>query len=59
VELTVCERTGVFEAIVEPWKNYDLLGAIVMEALDLIADPRSQKLYPNPRSPHLPMAEAE
>jgi hypothetical protein len=30
-----------------------------MEALDLIADPRSQKLYVNPRSPQLPMAEIE
>ncbi|MEW5898374.1 MAG: aspartyl protease family protein [Bacillota bacterium] len=59
VELTVGDRPGVFEAIIEPRKNYGLLGAIVMEALDLIADPRSQRLYPNPRSPHLPMAEAE
>ncbi len=59
VEVTVCERKGVFEAVIEPEKRYGLLGAIVMKALDLIADSRSQKLYVNPRSPQLPMAEIE
>ena len=58
-EVTVCGRTGVFEAVIEPAKRYGLLGAIVLEALDLIADPRSQRLYVNPRSPDLPMAEIE
>lgn len=32
---------------------------IIMETLDLIAEPRSQRLYVNPRSPQLPMAEIE
>jgi len=59
VEVTVCGRTGVFEAVIEPAKRYGLLGAIVLEALDLIADPRSQRLYVNPRSPDLPVAEIE
>lgn len=59
VEVTLCERKGVFEAVIEPEKRYGLLGAIVMEALDLIADPRSQKVYVNPRSPQIPMAEIE
>ncbi len=59
VEVTVCGRTGVFEAVIEPAKRYGLLGAIVLEALDLIADTRSQRLYVNPRSPNLPMAEIE
>jgi len=59
IEVTLCERKGVFEAVIEPEKRYGLLGAIVMEALDLIADPRSQKLYVNPRSPQIPMAEIE
>ena len=59
VRLTVCGRTGVFEAIIEPAKRYGLLGAIVMETLDLIPEPRSQRLYVNPRSPELPMAEME
>jgi len=43
---------------VEPKKNYALIGAVVMEALDLIVEPRSLGVYPNPRS-SLPMAEIE
>ncbi|HEX30691.1 hypothetical protein J7M22_04440 [Candidatus Poribacteria bacterium] len=58
VEVEVCGRKGVFEAIVEPDKSYALLGAIVMEALDLIIEPRDLKVYPSPRS-KLPMAEIE
>ncbi|MBC7106581.1 MAG: hypothetical protein H5T97_11635 [Firmicutes bacterium] len=59
VEVTVCGRTGVFEAVVEPEKRYALLGDVVMESLDLIAEPRSHRLYVNPRSPERPMAEIE
>lgn len=57
--MEVCQRKGVFEAIIEPRKKYALLGAIVMEALDLIVDPRGLQIYPNPRSPNMPMAEIE
>ncbi|MFN0050030.1 MAG: retroviral-like aspartic protease family protein [Cytophagales bacterium] len=59
VELEVCGRKGVFEAVVRPNKNYALLGAIPMEALDLIVEPASLGIYPNPRSPEMPMAEIE
>lgn len=59
VEVEVCGRKGWFEAIVPPGKKYALLGAIVMEALDLIVDPRGLQIYPNPRSPNMPMAEIE
>jgi hypothetical protein len=59
IEIEVCNRKGVFEAIVEPKKEYGLLGAVVMEVLDLILEPRELKLYPNPRSPEMPMAEIE
>ena len=58
VEVTLCDRKGVFEAIVEPKKKYALIGAVVMETLDLIVEPRSLGIYPNPRSV-LPMAEVE
>ena len=58
VEVEICGRKGVFEAVVEPNKTYALLGAIVMETLDLIVEPRALKIYPNPRSV-LPMAEIE
>ena len=59
VEVEVCGRKAQFEAIVPPGKKYALLGAIVMEALDLIVDPRGLQIYPNPRSLSLPMAEIE
>ena len=58
VEVEICGRKGWFEAIVEPKKSYALIGAIVMEALDLIIEPRDLKVYPSPRS-KLPMAEIE
>jgi predicted aspartyl protease len=58
VEVEICDRKGVFEAIVESKKRYALVGAIIMETLDLIVEPRSLQIYPNPRS-KLPMAEIE
>ncbi|MEG4326050.1 hypothetical protein Q5688_12025 [Microcoleus sp. herbarium5] len=59
LEVEVCGRKGWFEAIVPPGKKYALLGAIVIEALDLIVEPRGLQIYPNPRSHSLPMAEIE
>lgn len=59
VEIEVCDRKTVTTAVVEPQKRYGLLGAIVMEELDLIIEPRELKVYPNPRSPDMPMAEIE
>lgn len=58
VEVEICGRKGVFEAVVEPQKDYVLIGAVVMESLDLVASPASLSVYPNPRS-LLPMAEVE
>jgi predicted aspartyl protease len=59
VEVEVCGRKGWFEGIVQPGKKYALLGAIVMETLDLIVDPRGLQIYPNPRSPNMSVAEIE
>ncbi|RKY04548.1 hypothetical protein DRP77_03530 [Candidatus Poribacteria bacterium] len=59
VELEVCGRRGVFEALVLPGREYGLLGAVVMGVLDLILEPRELKLYPNPCSPEMPMTELE
>ncbi|MBC7383740.1 MAG: hypothetical protein H7296_12245 [Bacteroidia bacterium] len=58
IEVVICGRKGVFEAVIEPNKTYALLGAIVMETLDLIVKSRALKIYPNPRA-ELPMAEIE
>jgi len=57
VEVEICGRKTVTTAVVEPQKEYGLLGAIVMEELDLIVEPRELKIYPNPRSPDIPVAE--
>jgi clan AA aspartic protease len=32
-----------------------LLGAIPMEAMDLVVEPRTQRVRPNPESPNIPM----
>lgn len=58
IEVEVCGRKGWFEAVVGPRKKYALLGAVVMESLDLIVEPRDRAIRPNPRS-DLPMAEIE
>jgi len=44
--------------LVQPNKKYALIGVVVMETLDLIVEPRSLGIYPNPRSA-FPMAEVE
>ena len=50
-------RSYVTEALVlgdEP-----LLGVLPLEAMDLIVDPRAQKLLPNPANPNVPVALAK
>ena len=58
MEVDICDRKGIFGAIIEPNKRYALVGAVVMETLDLIVEPGGLQIYPNPRS-KLPMAEIE
>jgi clan AA aspartic protease len=36
-----------------------LLGAIPMESLNLIVDPKRQAVYPNPDNPNMPLASAK
>jgi len=55
--LTVCNRTALFEAVVEEQLNEPLIGQIVLESLDLVVNPRELTLMPNPRSPELPMLD--
>jgi clan AA aspartic protease len=57
VEISFANRSYVTEAIVigdEP-----LLGVIPMEAMDLVVDPRNQRLEVNPRHPNYPVAMAK
>jgi len=57
VRLEYAGRHGSFQAIVEPARKTALIGAIVMEALDLIVDCGKQQLVP--RDPDHVVAEIE
>ncbi|MGO9114747.1 MAG: aspartyl protease family protein [Thermoguttaceae bacterium] len=50
-------RNGVFSAVVEPNRNDALIGAIVLEELDLLVDCTTQSLYP--RDPNTIVTEIE
>jgi len=52
VAVTLLGRRGVFSAIVEPKRRDALIGAIVLEQLDFLVDPKLQRLFPrDPRGP--------
>jgi predicted aspartyl protease len=57
VHLTCQGRSGVFSAIVERGRDSALIGAIVLEDLDLIVDCRKQE--PVPRDPKYRLSEIE
>jgi predicted aspartyl protease len=50
-------RHGMFTAVVEPKRKTALVGAIVLEALDLLVDSKHQRLIP--RDPKGPIYEIE
>lgn len=50
-------RTGTFSAVVEPGRTDALIGAIVLEELDLVVDCTTQKLVP--RDPRGILAELD
>ena len=50
-------RVGNFEAVAEVTGSQPLIGQIVLEALDLVVEPRTRTLIPNPRSPEMPTVE--
>ncbi len=57
IHLTHANRTGLFDAVVEPGRDSALIGAIVMETLDLVIDCGRQALVP--RDPDRLTAELE
>ncbi|RJP34504.1 MAG: hypothetical protein C4547_10795 [Phycisphaerales bacterium] len=57
IHLTYLGRSSVFNAIVEPGRESALIGAIVMEDLDLVADCTHQTLAP--RDPRHIISEIE
>jgi predicted aspartyl protease len=57
IRLELCHRHGVFNAIVEPDRKDALIGAIVMEDLDLIVDCTRNEI--RPRDPDKIITEVE
>lgn len=53
----LCERGDVFRATVEPNRTDALIGAIVLESLDLIVDCRNLSVHP--RDPNYIVTEVE
>ena len=57
VWLKLLDREGVFTAIVEPNREDALIGAIVLEELDMLADPVAGTCHP--RDPDMVISEIE
>jgi len=55
--LELLGRHDTFKALVEPKRDTALIGAIVLESLDLLVDCKHQRLVP--RDPHGPIYEIE
>lgn len=50
-------RVGNFDVLAEVEGTQPLVGQVVLEVLDLVADPGTRTLMPHPRSPDMPMVE--
>ena len=55
--LEIAGRKAVFDVLVENEGAQPLIGQIVLERLDLIIEPSTGRVIPNPRSPETPMIE--
>jgi len=57
VVIEILGREGTFDVICEEEGSQPLIGQVVLEVLDLVVDPRTKKLMPNPASPETPMID--
>jgi predicted aspartyl protease len=57
VRIELKGRVGNFDILAENEEAQPLISQIVLERLDLIIEPSTRKLIPNPRSPEMPMIE--
>lgn len=57
VRLELKGRMGDFDVLAENVGSQPLIGQIELERLDLIIDPSTREVIPNPRSPEMPMVE--
>ncbi|MFQ6112539.1 MAG: clan AA aspartic protease [bacterium] len=53
--IKIGERHSNVECVVGPPNSEVLIGQVVLEVLDLVVDPKDQKLTPRPESPFLPL----
>ncbi len=57
VTVEIKDRAGEFDVLAEVEGASPLVGQIVLEQLDLVVNPGSRTVEPNPRSPEIPMVE--
>jgi len=57
VQVILLGRTGTYSAMVEPKREHALIGAIILEDLDLLVDCNQQRL--RPRDPNIVISEIE
>jgi len=57
IRLELKGRVGIFDVLAEVEGSQPLIGQIVLERLDLIIEPGTKRVIPNPRSPEMPMVE--
>lgn len=57
VRLELKGRIGNFDVLAENVGSQPLIGQLVFERLDLVIEPSTKKVIPNPRSPEMPMVE--
>ena len=55
VALTINSRQVNLDCIVGPPASEALIGQVVLEEMDLLVDPKNQRLSPRPESPELPL----
>ena len=55
IELKGCSAN--LDVLVEEKGSQPLIGQVLLELLDLIVEPKTRKLIPNPASPEVPMME--
>lgn len=59
VEIRFENRRTSVEALVLPGDSEVLLGAIPIESMDVLVDPKNSRLIVNPASPYVPQAKAK
>ena len=57
VTIEIKGRAGNFDVLAEAEGSQSLIGQVVLEVLDLVVDPRTRTVIPNPISPEMPMVE--